>query len=299
MAAFYWMIGMLGAYLFISLVFTYVAHRVPREPVEDAPDWGGLTDARIPSAGGGSLEIWRVDPAGESRGIVLLAHGWGRNRDRMVSRARLFGRMGFTTVIHSARDHGGSTPYRFMNAMRFAEDIDAVIDWVGEPVLLYGHSAGAAGAAICSNRRPHLIRLLFLEGCYPRTKQALRGLYRSYNKVLGLAFGPMVVLWMDIFYGFRMDAVSPARLAAKIEAPVLVIHGEQDQRFPLRLARQLKDSFPPGRAEFFLGRGADHSGSSLAPGYAEAVEAFVNRHLPKGPIRSRDYATQRRGDPES
>lgn len=282
MAVLCWAFGALGAYLFITLALTYVAHRIPREPVEEAPDWGRVTDARIPSAAGGSLEVWRVDPQGESKGTVVLAHGWGRNRDRMVSRARLFGRMGFTTVIHSARDHGGSTPFRFMNAMRFAEDIDAVLDWVGGRALLYGHSAGAAGAVICASRRPHLVRLLFLEGCYPYTKQALRSLYRSHNRVLGLVFGPMVVLWMDLFYGFRMDAVSPARLAGNIRVPVLVIHGEHDLRFPLHMARKLKESFPAGRAEFFLGRGADHSGASLAPGYAEAVKAFTAKHLPEG-----------------
>ncbi len=58
----------------------------------------------------------------------------------MVPRARMFARLGFTTVIHSARDHGNSSPKKFMNAVKFAEDIEAVIKWVGEPVRLYGHS---------------------------------------------------------------------------------------------------------------------------------------------------------------
>ena len=100
-----------------------------------------------------TLDVWRIEPEGESRGIVVLAHGWSRNRDRMVPRARMFARMGFTTVIHSARDHGNSSRKRSMNAVKFAEDIEAVLQWVGEPVILYCHSAGSAGAIIACDWR--------------------------------------------------------------------------------------------------------------------------------------------------
>ena len=276
---FYWSIAVVTAYLFFTLFLTYLVFQIPREPVEDPPDWGHVTDTCIPAVDGGALEVWRVEPEGPSRGTVVLVHGWSRNRDRMVPRARIFGRMGFTTVMHSARDHGRSTRHRFMSALRFSEDITTVVHWVDEPVLLYGHSAGAAGAIIAASRHPDRIRLLFLEGCYARTKEALRSLYRSYNLVFGLFFAPMVVLWMDIFYRFRMDSVSPARLARDLDLPVLIIHGEKDRSFPLEYARRLKESFPKGRAELFIGPGADHSSSSLTPQYPAAIEAFVDRYL--------------------
>jgi uncharacterized protein len=277
----YLIIGAVFAYLLLTLFFTYIVHQIPRAPVKDIPDWGQIIDIRIPTAGGGSLEVWRVEPEGRSRGIVLLAHGWSRNRDRMVSRARIFAEMGFTTVMHSARDHGDSTRHPFMNAFRFAEDIGAVLEWIDEPVLLYGHSAGAAGAIIAASLNPDRIRLLFLEGCYARTKEALRSLYRGYNRLFGIFFGPMVVLWMDIFYRFKMDSVSPARLATDLDIPVLIIHGEKDQNFPLHYAWRVRDSFPGGRAELFVAKGADHSGSSLTPEYPIAIRSFVDRHLPQ------------------
>lgn len=276
----YWIAGAVFAYILLVLYFLYLVHRIPRKPVKEVPDWGRVIDTRIPSIDGGSLEVWRVEPEGRSRGIVLFAHGWSRNRDRMVSRARVFGQLGFTAVIHSARDHGNSTPYRFMNAFRFAEDTEAVLKWINEPVILYGHSAGAAGAIIAANRNPDKIRLLILEGCYARTKEALRSLYRNYNRFFGIFFAPMVVFFMDIFYRFRLDEVSPVRLASDIDIPVLIIHGELDQSFPLHHAWRLRDSFPAGRAELFVGIEADHSSSSLTPEYPMAIKSFVNRHLP-------------------
>ena len=277
----YLIIGFFIAYLLLSLYFTYLVHQIPRRPVKDSSDWGHVIDTKIPAVDGGMLEIWRIEPEDQSRGIVVLAHGWSRNRDRMVSRARVFGEMGFTTVIHSARDHGGSTRYRFMNAFRFAEDIEAVLKWIDEPVLLYGHSMGAAGAIIVACRNPGKIKLLFLEGCYARTKEALRKLYSNYNKFLGTLFAPTVVLWLDIFNKFRMDKINPIRLAPKIDIPVLIIHGEKDQNFPLDNAWRLRDSFPAARAEFFVAKGADHSSSSLTHEYPTAIRAFVDRHLPQ------------------
>jgi len=268
-------------YLLLTLFFTYLVHQLPRQPVQDVPNWGKVMDTRIPTRDGGSLEVWRVDPEGRSRGVVVLAHGWSRNRDRMVNRARLFGRLGFTTVMHSARDHGGSSPKRFMNALRFAEDIEAILSWVNEPVLLYGHSAGAAAATIAASRNSERIKLLFLEGCYAKTKEALLSLYRNYNLFFGTFFAPMVVFWMDLFYKRGLDSVSPVKLAPGIDVPVLLIHGSSDQNFPLHHVRRLMDSFPAGRAELFVATDSDHSSCSLTPEYPVAIKSFVDRHLPE------------------
>lgn len=278
MGIFFAVLGLISA-LYIVLVFisVYVVHQFPRSPVSDKPDWGSVRDEIIPAQNGGFLEVWRIEPEGRSKGVVLFAHGWGRNRGRMVGRARIFGEWGFTTVIHSARDHGGSSPCRFMNAVRFAEDIESVMDWIGEPVLLYGHSAGSAGAIIAANRNHGRIKILFLEASYAYTKEALRSLYGWFNAFFGIFFAPAVLFLMDILYKNRIDSVSPARLAPGIKIPVMLIHGEKDARFPLRFAEKLKNSFMPGRAELYVAKGADHSDSSRTPGYAEAVKDFMDR----------------------
>jgi pimeloyl-ACP methyl ester carboxylesterase len=277
----YMIVGGCIGYLLLTLYFTYLVHQVPRKPVHEAPDWGKVFDTRISAKNGGSLEVWRIEPKGRSKGIVLMAHGWSRNRDRMVGRARIFGKMGFTTVIHSARDHGNSSPHRFMNALRFAEDIEAVLHWVNKPVLLYGHSAGAAAAVIVANRNPDKIRFLFLEACYAKTREALLSLYRNYNRFFGILFAPMVVLWMEIFYTNSLDSISPVNLSPTIDLPVMIIHGEKDQNFPLHHAWRLRDSFTAGRAELFVAKNSDHSSSSLHPDYPVAIQTFIERHLPQ------------------
>lgn len=270
--------GILLFYLIFTLFLTYLVQQIPRHPVKDQPDWGHVMDTKIPTVEGKFLEVWRIEPVGASRGTVVLAHGWGRNRDRMVARARLFGRWGFTTVIHSARDHGNSSPRRFMNAVKFAEDIEAVLAWVQKPVILYGHSAGAGGAIIAASRNPAQIKLLFLEACYANTREALLSLYRWVSLFFGIVFGPMILFWMNLFYKNKLDLVSPARLAPLINVPVMLIHGERDRRFPLEFALRLKQNFATGQAELYIAEGVGHSDSSKTAGYQEAVRSFLDRN---------------------
>jgi predicted esterase len=60
--------------------------------------------------------------------------------------------------------------------------------------------------------------------------------------------------------------------------PVMLIHGENDRRLPLRFANQLRDSFSPPRPDMFVGSGAGHSGSIHCAGYELALKAFLDRH---------------------
>ena len=275
----YILLGLVLFYFLFTLFLTYLVQQIPRNPVEDLPDWGTVVDTTIPALDGRSLEVWRIEPEVESRGIVVFAHGWGRNRDRMVGRARIFARWGFTTVIHSARDHGNSSSKRFMNAARFAEDIEAVLKWLDEPVILYGHSAGSAGAIAATSRNASMIKLLFLEASYAETKEALLSLYCWVNPVFGRLFGPMILFWMDLFYKGALAEYNPVRLAKLINMPVMIIHGEKDRRFPLSFARKLKQSFTHDRVAFYVAPGVGHSESSNTPGYGDAVKSFIDEYL--------------------
>ena len=278
MTVLYILISILVLYVIFTLFLTYLVQQFPRNPVQDKPDWGRTTDTTIPSIEGGFLEVWRIEPDGPSRGTIIFAHGWGRNRDRMVSRARFFGQRGFTSVIHSARDHGRSSPRRFMNAAKFAEDIEAVLNWVSEPVGLYGHSAGAGGAIIAAARNQDKIKLLFLEACYAHTQEGLLSLYKWINPFFGILFGPAIIFWLNRFYGNKLETVSPARLAPSVKMPVMLVHGEKDRRFPLAFAQTLRDSFAPGQADLYVAPDVGHSDSCQTAGYPDAIGSFLERN---------------------
>lgn len=278
MVIIYTMMAMVVGYLLVTLVLTYLVQQYPRRPVVDKPNWGKVEDITLRAVDGRRLEVWRIEPDGPSVGTVLFMHGWGRNRDRMVGRARIFARWGYTAVIHSARDHGNSSPCRFMNALKFAEDIESVMDWIGEPVILYGHSAGAGGAIIAAARNPDKFQLLFLEGCYAHTREALMSLYTWASPIFGHGFGPAILAWMNLFYRGGLDQADPCRLAREVSIPVMLIQGEKDRRFPVAFARRLTGCFKPGQSILYVAAGAGHSNSSTSPGYPAAVKDFLDQN---------------------
>jgi pimeloyl-ACP methyl ester carboxylesterase len=196
----------------------------------------------------------------------------------MVARARLFARWGFTAVIHSARDHGNSSPSPMMNIMKFAQDIETVLNWLHEPVILYGHSAGSGGALIAAVHQPDRIRLLFLEGVFADTHEALMHLYTWANPFFGRYFGPMILFWMNLFYRGRLRRLTPCRLARSIKVPVMLIHGEQDRRFPVRFAYELKACFNAAPVSLYVAPEAGHSEASQTAGYLPAVQDFLEQH---------------------
>ena len=278
---FYWISGLAGAFVMVSWLFTYLVHRMPRKPVLDPPDWGRVEDVKIPAADGGFLELWRVTPRKTNGRVVILAHGWGRNRDRMVPRARIFGRWGYIVVMHSARDHGGSSVCRWMSGLRFGEDIETVLKWVGRPAIIYGHSAGAAGALMAAYRNPEMVRALFLESCYYEVRSALRSLYAEMIPYVGWLFGPAIVFWLDrVLYRRRLRSHSPSQLADGIAAPVMLIQGENDPVFPPEDTARLARRLPSARTHFWIAPGADHSSASRASGYVAAVKRFLQAHDP-------------------
>jgi pimeloyl-ACP methyl ester carboxylesterase len=72
---------------------------------------------------------------------------------------------------------------------------------------------------------------------------------------------------------------------ALIKMPVLLIHGEKDQRFPLEFARTLKQKFAAGQSELYIAKGVGHSGSSTTAGYQQAVRFFLERYWKKPSVK--------------
>jgi pimeloyl-ACP methyl ester carboxylesterase len=150
------------------------------------------------------------------------------------------------------------------------------LGWVGEPVLLYGHSAGSAGAILAAHRLRDQVKALFLEACYADTETALMSLYRWVHPLFGKTCGPLIIATLKLLYGrHRLRKLSPEVLAADLDLPVMLIHGARDRRFPLAYARQLKNAFSNGNARLFVAPDAGHSDSSLDPGYPAAVQSFI------------------------
>jgi dipeptidyl aminopeptidase/acylaminoacyl peptidase len=137
--------------------------RAPRLAHQRTPTDVGLAAqaVRLPTAQGKTLFAWFVPVPGQVLGpAVVVMHGWGANASLMLPALAPLHAAGFAVLLIDARCHGESDDAPFTTLPRFAEDIEAGLDWLHQHphidtrrLAVMGHSVGAGAALLCATRR--------------------------------------------------------------------------------------------------------------------------------------------------
>ncbi len=100
-------------------------------------------------------------PAGECRGVVLALHGWPQDSRSWDAVAERLVAAGYRVVAPDLRGASKGAAPRSRWAYRSSElvaDVEAVLEWIGEPVHLVGHDWGSGLAWQVAGVRPELVR---------------------------------------------------------------------------------------------------------------------------------------------
>ncbi|MFW9779164.1 MAG: alpha/beta hydrolase [Candidatus Heimdallarchaeota archaeon] len=279
-------------YLAACLLIILLSSKIPRNPIRDLPDWGKTHRLRIPTVKNKTLEGLMVVPHNieissddeftdewkQGNPAIILIHGWGRNQGRMVSRARIYGKHGFTTILFSVRDHGESDrEITGMNIRRFSEDITSVIHWWGGPVFLAGHSIGGGAALLVAAEEPS-VRGVIAEAPPYALPQSMKYIMRP---GLGI-FTPFFIpgLWLIVrfrYFRYHKHHFSPLDAAPLILSPVLLIHGTQDSFFPFKHSSTLHQALPNSR--LWVVKGGNHYNLDSDSMYESTVIDFISSCL--------------------
>jgi pimeloyl-ACP methyl ester carboxylesterase len=262
----------------------FILANLPRDPMPDTPDWGSIEEFRIPTKNNKQLECWVIHPNRNSLDkpdlqqklkTIILLHGWGRNRGRMVARAKIFGELGYTTILVSARDHGNSDKEFFgMSIIRFTQDLKATIAWWSKPVILCGHSIGG-GAALLAGAKNTLVKGIIAESPPYAFPFSLKYVYEPALRVLTPLLMPGITfITMNIFRRFQKGDYSPFDIAPQIEVPTLIIHGVRDEIFPYEYSKKL--SIQIKNSEIWTPEEGTHYNHEYLPGYRQKVLKFLN-----------------------
>jgi pimeloyl-ACP methyl ester carboxylesterase len=113
--------------------------------------------------------------------VVILVLGALNSRKTGVKLAKTLAPH-YTAVTYDRRGRGNSTDSLPYSPEREIEDLAALIDGVGAPVYLYGHSSGAALALETTKKLPKNIKKLAIyEAPYSTTKEEIKD-SKDYNK---------------------------------------------------------------------------------------------------------------------
>lgn len=229
--------------------------RAPRLQHADSPKaWGLKAESlRLPIRGGKTLFAWWLPVPGKSQApAVVVMHGWGANASLMLPAVAPLHAAGFAVLMMDARCHGDSDDENFSSLPRFAEDIEAGLDWLrqraevdNQRLAVVGHSVGAGAALLSASRRKD-VRAVVSLSAFAHPREVMR-------RLLGAAHIPYPVLgWYIIRHvqrviGARFDDIAPLTSIAKVQCPVLLVHGAEDDIVPFADTLRLRAAGRPGQ----------------------------------------------------
>lgn len=217
----------------------------PREPLRGSLADHGLTGTTVCIATRKSRQLagWWL-PGHATRGSIVIAHGWGTNREVMLPLARPLQAEGWNVLLFDMRNHGESDGDDFSSMPRFAEDIEAAVDWIraqpghaDEPVGLLGHSVGGAAALLAASGRDDIAAVVSLSTFAHPADMMRRWL--KWKKLPFFPVGWYVLRYVERVIGHRFDAIAPINTLPRLRCPVLLVHGRDDPVIPAADAERL------------------------------------------------------------
>jgi pimeloyl-ACP methyl ester carboxylesterase len=190
----------------------------------------------------GQLSGWRCRTAsGAPRGTVIYLHGIADDRGSAQGVVKRFLPLGFDVVAYDSRAHGRSSGERCTYGYFEKHDLKRVIAQLeGEPIILVGHSLGAAVALQTAPIEPR-VRAIVAASTYADLRSI------ATDRAPFVFSEAMIEAAFDIVEreaGFEIDDVSPLSAARQISVPVFLIHGEADRETPSHHSRRVMDALP-------------------------------------------------------
>lgn len=207
----------------------------------------------------------------------------------------------FTVIHYDRRGRGDSTDTQPYALEREIEDIEAIIDEVGEPVSLYGISSGAALAMNAAIKLGDKVRKLAMYEAPYNDDEAAQQTWKEYTKELaellaagrngdavghfmmlvgatpedveGIRQTPMWLLWESVAPTLAYDHIAalgedgkvPVKEAARVSVPALVMDGGASFPFMHTTAISLANAMPNAQHRTLEDQTHEVQSEALAP----------------------------------
>ena len=241
----------------------------------------------VPTVNGKRLFGWFI-PAGERAPALVVMHGWGGNAEMMLPLAAPLHERGYALLLVDARCHGQSDDDTFASLPRFAEDIEAAVDWLaGQPEVdaarlgVIGHSVGAGAALLAASRRRDLRAVVSL-AAFAHPAGMMRRWLAS-KRIPHWPFGAYILAYVQRVIGYRFDDIAPCHTIARVACPVLLVHGLEDDTVPVEEARQIHAARSSEAVELLLVPGSHDDYGDVTRQVGE-LAAFLDRALSPGNV---------------
>ncbi|MCM1124413.1 MAG: alpha/beta hydrolase [Eubacterium sp.] len=202
-------------------------------------------------------------PLEHARGCAIVAHGFGQNRYIMVSQTAILRELGFSTILFDQRKFGVCKDAHGGFGIKEGTDVARLVEWVREKlgedtkIVLLGASMGAI-SVLNSQQYVRHVDAIIEDSSPDRVIDVLQPFYKALLPIPNPFLTPIVVA-MSRKLGCDIRKNNPVDVAAGLDIPVCILHGEADRTVPVAMAHRIKVvlKHPLSRMELFPGR--DHT----------------------------------------
>ncbi|PZT57676.1 alpha/beta hydrolase [Paenibacillus silvae] len=244
-------------------------------------------------SGGGQVQGWFIPAKSdvpEPWPLVIIAHGWGSNRSRVLRYARPIWEAGYALLMYDVRSHGASDPVRAASAYLFRDDLLAALTYVSgrpeinpEAVGVLGHSLGGLGTILALTEGIPVSAVI--TDSMPSQFQVI---VSSELRRRRLPLFPLAQVIPRIWFWRLGESLKTYQQ----NDPVMLLNERRKgMQLPLLMVHSKGDNFiPPSELEYFMSK-ADppvehlwvnsegHSCSEEDPAFWDTVIPFLKSHV--------------------
>lgn len=179
------------------------------------------------------LESWLIEVS-NSKGVVIMFHGYSGDKSGNVVYAEAFNKMGYSTLLVDFMGSGGSTGNQTTIGFKESKDVRAAFEYAKkafpkEEIILFGTSMGAVAimkSVADKNARPNKI---ILECPFGTMRKTVQKRFEA-MKIPSFPFADMLMFYGGLQNGFNAYKHQPIAYAKHIETPTLLLYGAKDAR---------------------------------------------------------------------
>jgi len=226
---------------------------------------------------------WVIEGNNPQGSTVVMVHGFGDSRYGSLGRAPLIVPNARRVVVFDLPGQGESQARRGYGGLREPDDVLAVLSQLekrdAERIVLLGASMGAgitiAAAAKAEGELRRAIAGVIAESPYRHWDDPLHNFFRHHRyprrPIISLAW-----LWLRLTAkGFK--DFDRAKHASRLNCPLLVLHGSQDELCPITSAKEIADAAPDSRFVEIQGGAHNNLPCEFEQLYKDAVGGFLKR----------------------
>lgn len=213
--------------------------------------------------------------------FAIICHGYTCGKFSSMMYAELFLKRGITVITYDHRNHGLSG--KAYTSMGYYEkfDLQTIVDWCFEKygtnlsIVTHGESMGAA-TVLTHLAIDGRVRCAISDCSYSNLNELIKHLLRHHYHLPKHPFMPVARLIIRLRAGFWIDDVVPIDGVVQSNAPILFIHGLEDNYVPCSMSKDMFDA-KPDKKELYLVPNAAHAQSCQKN--REEYEQVINDFL--------------------